>query len=111
MNGGDGVFLVVNALAAPDSSRFKAARDLQHVDDPRPLIRHVREVVNPDYSWQDVCALRYEAMEALARLGDVRAVPALVYALHDGDRNIRAEAADALGALATTLRCSRLSGC
>ena len=99
MNGGDGVFLVVSALAVPDSSRNAAARAMQHVDDPRPLIRHMREVVNPNYPGQDSHTPRYEAMEALARLGDARAIPALVDALHHGERNVRAAAADALGKL------------
>ena len=99
MDGGDGVFLVVNALAARDMLGYSAARAMQQLDDQRPLIRHIRELVNPEHMWSDDREPRIEATSALARLGDVRAIPALVYALRDVERNVRAEAADALGEL------------
>ena len=97
--GDDSVLLgFVEALQDPAFRvRYDAAKAILAFDDSRPLVRHIQHHLG--LPWDTGLATRIEAIEALGRLGDARAVPCLAGALREGDDSVRTAAIDALGRL------------
>ena len=90
------VFALIDLL--PDENvSWSAAQAIGEIDDDRPLVRHVQVLIQREYcgSYDP----RLKAARALGELGDRRAVPALVHALRDPERNVREEVIHALGSL------------
>ena len=59
--------------------RHSAIRVIRELDDDRPLVRHIEEVIGDDED------SRRASIRALIELGDRRAVPCLIYALDTGE--------------------------
>lgn len=92
------LFRFVGALADPDFHvRYEAERAILAFDDSRPLIRHMQHFLR--HKGEEKRDGRIDAIEAIGKLGDERALSFLLGALNDGERNVRAEAADVLGKL------------
>ena len=86
----------MEALEDPDFHvRYEAERAILAFDDTRPLIRHIQRYIRK--RGEDGQSERIASIEGLEALGDERAVPFLISALYDGERNVRTAAADALG--------------
>jgi len=78
-----------NAVVREEAVRYlKEIRSVRSVESLIACLRHDAEA-----------SIRWEAAEALALLGDVRAVPALVEATRDPNEMVRLCAAEALGAI------------
>ena len=92
------LFRFIDDFEASDSGgRFDAELAILAFDDPRPLIQHMQHFMRNQ--GEEKRGERMDAIEALGELGDERAVPFLIGALYDGERNVRAEAASVLGRL------------
>lgn len=92
--GEDAIFNLIDCLADPDHvMRRYAAWVIRELDDSRPLVRHIKEVLGDDEG------SRRASIRALIELGDHRTVPCLIYALDAGEVSGRADAAAALGEL------------
>ena len=97
--GDDGaVFLLIDRLEDPKAG-WDAAQAIRWFDDPRPLVRHIQDLVVRDFDSSDDYGRRAEAAKALGEAGDPHAIPALIYALDDRETNVRSEAIRALGML------------
>ena len=90
------VFLLIDRLA-DENVRWSAAQAIGELDDDRPLVRHVQVLIRRHYC--EPYDPRMKAARALGDLGDLRAVPALIFALSDPARNVREEVMVALGRL------------
>lgn len=75
--------------------RYEAEKAILAFDDPRPLIRHIQGYIR--VTGEDRSSVRIASVEALEELGDERAIPLLIGALYDPERNARTAAAAALG--------------
>ncbi len=90
------LFHFVNSLEEPDfRMRYKAEKAILAFEDSRPLVRHIRSYIRE--GGERGRPIRIASIEALEELGDERAVPFLIGALCDPDRNVREAAADTLG--------------
>ena len=95
--GDDSAVFVLMDLLTDENVGWSAAQAIGEFDDDRPLVRHVQALLQSKH-----CGIydpRLNAARALGELGDRRAVPALVHALHDPERNVREEVIHALGSL------------
>ena len=95
--GDDSAVFVLMDLLTDENVSWSAAQAIGEFDDDRPLVRHVQALLKSTH-----CGIydpRLNAARALGELGDRRAVPALVHALHDPERNVREEVIHALGSL------------
>ena len=91
------LFSFIDALADPDYHvRYEAERAVLAFEDSRPLIRHMQHFLRHK-GLDGERDKRIDAVEALGKLADERAIPFLLGALYDGERNVRTEAADVLG--------------
>ena len=95
--GDDSAVFVLIDLLPDENVSWSAAQAIEELDDDRPLVCYVQALISREYckSYDP----RLKAARALGELGDRRAVPALVYALGDPERNFREEVIDALGRL------------
>ena len=92
------LFHFVDALEDRDfHMRYEANRAVLVFDDSRPLVRHIQSYIRE--SGEDRRSARIGSIEALEELGDERALPFLIGALYDPERNVRTAAAAALGTL------------
>ena len=92
------LFSFIDDFGSSDSGeRFDAERAILAFDDPGPLVRHMQHFMRN--KGEERRGERIDAIEALGELGDERAVPFLIDALYDGERNVRSEAANVLGML------------
>ena len=92
------LFHFVDALEDRDFHvRYDANRAILVFEDSRPLVRHIQSYIRE--SGEDRRSARIDSIEALEELGDERAVPFLIGALYDPERNVRTAAAAALGTL------------
>ena len=95
--GDDSAVFVLMDLLADENVSWSAAQAIGEFEDDRPLVRHVQALIQSKH-----CGIydpRLNAARALGELGDRRAVPALVHALRDSERNVREEVIHALGSL------------
>ena len=91
------LFRFIDALIDPDIHvRYGAERAILAFEDSRPLIRHMQHFLR-NKGVEGERDKRVDAVEALGKLADERAIPFLLGALYDGERNVRVEAADVLG--------------
>ncbi|MDE2715785.1 MAG: HEAT repeat domain-containing protein [Chloroflexota bacterium] len=90
------LFHFVDALEEPDFRvRYEAEKAILAFDDSNPLVRHMQSYIRE--RGERGRPMRIASIEGLEELGDERAVPFLIGALSDADRNVREAAADALG--------------
>lgn len=88
----------IDALADPDFHvRYEAERAILAFEDSRPLIRHMQHFLR--HKGEGKSGERLDAIDSIGELVDERAIPFLLGALYDGERNVRAEAASVLGKL------------
>ena len=86
--------------------RYEAERAILAFEDSRPLIQHIQSYMRQ--RGEHGQPIRIASIEALEELGDERAVPFLIGALYDPDRNVRTAAADSLGRLGSERAVPRL---
>ena len=103
------VFHLVDRLSDQDAS-WAAARAIGKIYDPRPIVLHIQDLVHRPADFYESYDSRYDAAVTLGKLGDVRAVPALIFALRDVEGNVRREAISSLGLLGDDRAVGPLSG-
>ena len=92
------LFHFVDALEDREFSvRYEAERAILAFEDSRPIVQHIQSYMRN--RGERAQPIRIASIEALEELGDERAVPFLIGAIYDQDRNVRTEAADSLGRL------------
>ena len=101
------VFLLIDLLTDENDS-WSAARAIGEFDDARPVVCHVQVLVKRHYD--ESYHPRLKAARALGKLGDRRAVPALIHALSDPGRNLRESVIDSLAELGDERAVGPLTG-